>query len=208
MLSGCGGEEAERKRLELQRAVDDLLFEARPGTPLPLAISVGAAIFPHDGDIVRSAAGHGRQPDVSRQDAPQARSPAATASHAGRGRRRAATSPTRELQTRRPSEFSRSHRSSTSESLNSASDVSALASALRHPPSRARVRSARSRAARRRWRRRPGQPVDPPGVESAAELDPGGGHGQRQHRPRSPSGAPADETQEHAPRARRQGHLR
>ena len=50
VLSGCGGEEAERKRLELQRGVDDLQFEARPGNKLPLAISVGAAIFPHDGD--------------------------------------------------------------------------------------------------------------------------------------------------------------
>jgi diguanylate cyclase (GGDEF)-like protein/putative nucleotidyltransferase with HDIG domain len=50
VLSGCGGEEAERKRLELQRAVDDLQFEARPGKLLPLAISVGAAVFPHDGD--------------------------------------------------------------------------------------------------------------------------------------------------------------
>jgi diguanylate cyclase (GGDEF)-like protein len=50
VLSGCGGEEAERKRLELQRAVDALQFEARPGKMLPLSISVGAAIFPHDGD--------------------------------------------------------------------------------------------------------------------------------------------------------------
>jgi diguanylate cyclase (GGDEF)-like protein/putative nucleotidyltransferase with HDIG domain len=50
VLSGCGGEEAERKRLELQRAVDGLQFEARPGKMLPLAISVGAAVFPHDGD--------------------------------------------------------------------------------------------------------------------------------------------------------------
>src|SRR5215475_4184858 len=50
VLSGCGGEEAERKRLELQRAVDNLQFEARPGKMLPLAISVGAAVFPHDGD--------------------------------------------------------------------------------------------------------------------------------------------------------------
>jgi diguanylate cyclase (GGDEF)-like protein/putative nucleotidyltransferase with HDIG domain len=50
VLSGCGGEEAERKRLELQRGVDSLQFEARPGKLLPLAISVGAAIFPHDGD--------------------------------------------------------------------------------------------------------------------------------------------------------------
>src|SRR6476659_5471122 len=50
VLSGCGGEEAERKRLELQRAVDSLQFEARPGQVLPLAISLGAAIFPHGGD--------------------------------------------------------------------------------------------------------------------------------------------------------------
>jgi len=50
VLSGCGGEEAERKRLELQRAVDGLQFEARAGRLLPLAISVGAAVFPHDGD--------------------------------------------------------------------------------------------------------------------------------------------------------------
>ncbi len=50
VLSGCGGEEAERKRLELQRAVDMLEFEARPGKMLKLAISVGASVFPHDGD--------------------------------------------------------------------------------------------------------------------------------------------------------------
>ena len=50
VLSGCGQDEAERKRAELQRAVDLLQFEARPGRRIPLAISVGAAIFPHDGD--------------------------------------------------------------------------------------------------------------------------------------------------------------
>src|SRR4029434_7502348 len=50
VLSGCGGEEAERKRRELQTAVDTLPFEARAGMPLPLAISIGAAVFPHDGD--------------------------------------------------------------------------------------------------------------------------------------------------------------
>jgi len=50
VLSGCGGEEAERKRLELQAAVDQISFEARPGKAIPLAISIGAAIFPHDGD--------------------------------------------------------------------------------------------------------------------------------------------------------------
>jgi diguanylate cyclase (GGDEF)-like protein/putative nucleotidyltransferase with HDIG domain len=50
VLSGCGGDEAEHKRVELQKAVDDLVFEVRPGKQLPLGISVGAAIFPHDGD--------------------------------------------------------------------------------------------------------------------------------------------------------------
>jgi diguanylate cyclase (GGDEF)-like protein len=50
VLSGCGAEEAERKRLELQKAVDQVQFEARPGKMLPLAISIGASIFPHDGD--------------------------------------------------------------------------------------------------------------------------------------------------------------
>src|SRR3954447_13130681 len=50
VLSGCGAEEAERKRLELQSAVDSLRFEARPDTLLPLAISIGASVFPHDGD--------------------------------------------------------------------------------------------------------------------------------------------------------------
>src|SRR5207244_1302808 len=47
VLSGCGGEEAERKRLELQQAVDGIVFEARPGKMLPLSMSVGASIFPH-----------------------------------------------------------------------------------------------------------------------------------------------------------------
>ena len=50
VLSGCGSEEAERKRLELQGAVDNLRFEAKPGQLLPITISIGASIFPHDGD--------------------------------------------------------------------------------------------------------------------------------------------------------------
>jgi diguanylate cyclase (GGDEF)-like protein/putative nucleotidyltransferase with HDIG domain len=50
VLSGCGADEAERKRVELQRTVDEVLFEARPGRRLPLAISVGGAIYPQDGD--------------------------------------------------------------------------------------------------------------------------------------------------------------
>ena len=49
VLSGCGADEAERKRLELQRAVEDVAFEVRPGRRLS-RISVGAAVFPHDGE--------------------------------------------------------------------------------------------------------------------------------------------------------------
>jgi GGDEF domain-containing protein len=33
----------------MQRAVDEVMFEARPGRRVPLAVSVGAAIFPRDG---------------------------------------------------------------------------------------------------------------------------------------------------------------
>jgi diguanylate cyclase (GGDEF)-like protein len=54
VLSGCGREEAEAKRAELQQAIDDLVFEPRPGARLPLAISAGAAVFPHDGDSYES----------------------------------------------------------------------------------------------------------------------------------------------------------
>jgi diguanylate cyclase (GGDEF)-like protein/putative nucleotidyltransferase with HDIG domain len=50
VLAGCGAEEAEHKRVELQQAVDQLIFEARPGAPLSLSISAGAAVFPQDGD--------------------------------------------------------------------------------------------------------------------------------------------------------------
>jgi diguanylate cyclase (GGDEF)-like protein len=50
VLSGCGADEAERKRLELKRAMEDVVFEVRPGRRLPLSISVGAAIYPHDGE--------------------------------------------------------------------------------------------------------------------------------------------------------------
>jgi diguanylate cyclase (GGDEF)-like protein len=49
VLSGCGAEEAERKRLELKTAIDELVFEPRLGKRLQLGISAGAAIFPHDG---------------------------------------------------------------------------------------------------------------------------------------------------------------
>ena len=50
VLSGCGAAEAEHKRHELQRGIEDVFFEARPGKRVPLGISVGAAVFPQDGE--------------------------------------------------------------------------------------------------------------------------------------------------------------
>jgi diguanylate cyclase (GGDEF)-like protein len=54
VLAGCGSEEAESKRLELQAAVAQAGFDARPGVRVPLAISAGAAVFPLDGDTYES----------------------------------------------------------------------------------------------------------------------------------------------------------
>lgn len=50
VLSGCGREEAERKRLELQRALCKVSFEPQPGAVVQIGVSIGAAVFPHDGD--------------------------------------------------------------------------------------------------------------------------------------------------------------
>jgi diguanylate cyclase (GGDEF)-like protein/putative nucleotidyltransferase with HDIG domain len=49
LLSSCGFAEAEQKRMELQRIIEGLEFEARPGRRVPLAISVGAAVYAADG---------------------------------------------------------------------------------------------------------------------------------------------------------------
>ena len=50
VLSGCGRDEAEQRRAELQTAVERIEFEARPGRRLPLSIAAGVSVFPHDGD--------------------------------------------------------------------------------------------------------------------------------------------------------------
>jgi diguanylate cyclase (GGDEF)-like protein len=50
VLPGCGGDEAEAKRRDLQDAVDAIRFEARPGKMIGLSISAGIAVFPADGD--------------------------------------------------------------------------------------------------------------------------------------------------------------
>ena len=50
VLANCGAQEAERKRLDLQHAVARLRFAPQADTIVPLAISAGAAVFPHDGN--------------------------------------------------------------------------------------------------------------------------------------------------------------
>jgi diguanylate cyclase (GGDEF)-like protein/putative nucleotidyltransferase with HDIG domain len=50
VLAGCSRDEAENKRRELQHGVEQIAFEPVPGARVPISISVGAAVFPHDGD--------------------------------------------------------------------------------------------------------------------------------------------------------------
>ena len=50
VLSGCGRDEAENKRAELQGTMDNVELEVRPDLRIPLLISAGAAVFPHDGE--------------------------------------------------------------------------------------------------------------------------------------------------------------
>jgi diguanylate cyclase (GGDEF)-like protein/putative nucleotidyltransferase with HDIG domain len=84
VLSGCGADEAERKRGELQRAVDQMHFEPRAGKTLPLGISIGAAVFPHDGSAYEQllATADGRMYlDKTRRKVPGSASPDITAKH-------------------------------------------------------------------------------------------------------------------------------
>ena len=70
VLSGCGANEAERKRVELQKAVDELHVEAQPGKRIPLSMSAGAAMFPEDGEsyeLLLSAADRRMYQDKSRR---------------------------------------------------------------------------------------------------------------------------------------------
>ena len=50
VISGCSREEAESKRRELQQAVDNITLEVQPDVRIPMMMSAGAAVFPHDGD--------------------------------------------------------------------------------------------------------------------------------------------------------------
>ncbi|MBI3048457.1 MAG: diguanylate cyclase [Acidobacteria bacterium] len=49
VLSDCGRSEAEAKRLELQTAIGQIALDVE-GRRVPLSISAGMAVFPHDGD--------------------------------------------------------------------------------------------------------------------------------------------------------------
>ncbi len=50
VLAGCNRDEAENKLRELQHGIERIVFEAAPGTNVPMSISAGAAVFPHDGE--------------------------------------------------------------------------------------------------------------------------------------------------------------
>ena len=80
VLAGCGFDEAENKRKELQEAVSDAVFEARPGTRVPLSISAGSAVFPHDGDSYESL--------LAKADSRMYRDKVARKSHTRGGQRR------------------------------------------------------------------------------------------------------------------------
>jgi diguanylate cyclase (GGDEF)-like protein/putative nucleotidyltransferase with HDIG domain len=80
VLSGCSVDEAEQKRAELQRGIDEVYFEARPGKRVQLGISVGAAVFPHDAESYESllaTADSRMYQDKSRRKRPAARDAAA-----------------------------------------------------------------------------------------------------------------------------------
>jgi diguanylate cyclase (GGDEF)-like protein/putative nucleotidyltransferase with HDIG domain len=49
-LAGCGPEEGELKRLELQSAIEAIPFEVRPGRVIKLGSSFGSASYPRDGE--------------------------------------------------------------------------------------------------------------------------------------------------------------
>ena len=52
VLGDCGSVQAERRRVDLQRAISALWVEPLPGRIVPLAVSIGAATLPDDADTV------------------------------------------------------------------------------------------------------------------------------------------------------------
>ena len=72
VLSGCGGEEAERKRLELQRGGRQPAVRGAAGQDAAARDQHRRGGLPARRRLVRDAARDRRQPDVSRQDPAQA----------------------------------------------------------------------------------------------------------------------------------------
>jgi diguanylate cyclase (GGDEF)-like protein len=54
VLSGCGLEEVEEKRRELQEVADTMVVDVGGGVLVPISVSVGAAVFPHDGETTEA----------------------------------------------------------------------------------------------------------------------------------------------------------
>jgi diguanylate cyclase (GGDEF)-like protein/putative nucleotidyltransferase with HDIG domain len=50
VLSGCGSDEVEEKRRELQEVIDSTVVDVGGGVQIPISVSIGAAVFPQDGD--------------------------------------------------------------------------------------------------------------------------------------------------------------
>ena len=75
VLSGCGADEAEHKRQELQQGIDEVLLRsAARASGCRSAISVGTAVFPHDGESYESllaTADSRMYQDKSRRETPR-----------------------------------------------------------------------------------------------------------------------------------------
>ncbi len=76
VLSGCGYEEAESKRIELQHAIDELDVRGAPRRPPAAVDQRGRRRLPARRRQLRVAARQGRQPHVPRQEPAQERSDA------------------------------------------------------------------------------------------------------------------------------------
>jgi len=57
VLGDCDSAQAERRRVDLQRAISSLWVEPLPGRIVPLSTSIGAATFPDDADTVDGVMG-------------------------------------------------------------------------------------------------------------------------------------------------------
>ncbi len=50
VLSGCGSDEVEEKRRDIQDVIDRTVVDAGAGIFIPISVSIGAAVFPDDGE--------------------------------------------------------------------------------------------------------------------------------------------------------------